>query len=121
MKERSPSSGFHKLSLSLSLGSAALLGLDATASKAQKPTSAVGSMTDAAQLTAAGHTGKTMQGREHAPARTLYLNLKVPLSLGNYLWHTSDMSKGTLGNPCHYLSKMLLLCLFRHNSSFIGT
>lgn len=38
--------------LSLSVGSAALLGLR----KAQKPTSAEGSMTDTTQLTAAAHT-----------------------------------------------------------------
>lgn len=44
--------------LSLSPGSAALLGLNVTGGQAQKPTSAVGSVTDTAQLTAAAHTRK---------------------------------------------------------------
>lgn len=46
------------LSDAISQGSAALLGLSVTGSQAQKPTSAAGSVTDTAQLTAATDTHK---------------------------------------------------------------
>lgn len=53
----------------LSPGSAAQLGRDVTGSQAQKPTSAVGSMTDMAPLTAAAHTLKNMHAHMHPPVR----------------------------------------------------
>lgn len=73
------------LSDALSPGSAVLLGLNITGSQAQKPTSAVGSMTDTAQLTAAAHTHKSMYIHMHEPytqrnAHILYLTLKETLS-----------------------------------------
>lgn len=59
-----------RLSDAISLGSAALLGLSVTGSQAQKPTSAVGSVTDTAQLTAAAHTHKNMSICMHARVHT---------------------------------------------------
>lgn len=58
------------LRCSLSIGPVTLLGPDVTGSQAQKPTSAIGSMTDTAQLTAAAHTHKTMYAHTHAPVHT---------------------------------------------------